>query len=120
MIEGMDHDFWVTIHGERGAEWERITGTNRFPVQSPFPIPANLPGIGEAHVYLLALESIDEANRHRIIEHLSSKFGLSAAEAADEITKAAIPILETDCSVMILNPMRWCDCDEDEAKSRRE
>lgn len=104
----MSHDFWVTIHGERGAEWERVIGTNCLPVQSPVPIPALLPGLGESLVFLLAMDQLEPEQVMKIVEHLSAKFRLSPEEAAQEIAAAGIPILHTDCSIMIHNPQKWC------------
>lgn len=101
------HDFWVTIHGARGEEWKSITGTNRFPVISPIAVRGNLPGIGEAGVYLLALDNVAADVKSRIIAHLANKFGLSPDETEEEVRKAGIPILETDCSVTVFHPQKW-------------
>ena len=106
----MEHDFWVTIHGERGAEWEHILGTSRLPVRSPIPVLANLPGMPEPqHVYLVALDKLPVGALTKIIDHLSAKFDLDSAEAAEEIEKAGIPIWEKDCSLMVWNPQRWLE-----------
>ena len=102
------HDFFVSIDGARGAEWEAVTGTRRFPVRSPVPVLAHLPGYAVPQpVYLLALDQIDAETRARIVAHLASKFGLSEAEVAVEIAQAGIPILEDQCSVVVHHPMRW-------------
>jgi hypothetical protein len=100
-------DFTVTIGGSRGDEWERIAGTRTFPVRSPIPVLADLPGKPSAQVYLLDLASIAEGVRGRIVGHLSRKFGLSPDEAEAEATKQGIPILADECSVMIEHPQRW-------------
>jgi hypothetical protein len=89
----------VTIHGQRGAEWESIAGTRTFPVLGPVPFLATLPGLGERRVFLLDLKAVDADTLLRIARHLKSKFGLTEEEAAREIQAAGIPILEEDCSV---------------------
>ena len=101
------HDFWITIHGERGEEWKRITGTDRFPIKTPVPSLGILPGIGETRIYLLALDQMEPEIMHRILAHLAVKFGLTPEEDAEEIAKAGIPILADECSVMVLNPQKW-------------
>lgn len=102
------HDFFVYIDGERGAEWERVAGTRRFPVRSPIPALAALPGYQTPQrVYLLALDQVEPSRRARILVHLAVKFGLNEAEAAAEIAQAGIPILADQCSVVVHNPQRW-------------
>jgi hypothetical protein len=101
------HDFFVTIHGERGEEWKGIAGTNHFPVRSPIPSLGILPGKGEQRVYLLALDQVEPETLNRIVSHMSEKFGLTPEEARDEMEKAGIPILADECSVMVHNPQRW-------------
>ena len=103
------HDFWVTIHGQRGEEWQRVLGTSRIPVKSPLPILANLPGIGEARVHLVALDVLTPGQQEKIVIHLCEKFQLSRNEAEAEIRQAGIPILSQDCTVMMMNFQRWVD-----------
>ena len=99
-------DFTVTIHGPRGEEWERICGRRTFPVILP-AIMASLPGVGPKCVYLLDLKALPPDDLNKIVEHLAAKFSLKPEEAADEIEKAGIPILDEDVSLMIRNPQRW-------------
>jgi hypothetical protein len=101
------HDFWVSIHGERGEEWKRIADTNHFPVKSPIPSLGILPGKGEQRVYLLALDQMLPHVLDRIVAHLAAKFGMTPEETKEEMEKAGIPILADECSVMVHNPMRW-------------
>ena len=103
------HDFWVTIEGQRGEKWQRVLGTSRLPVRSPIPTLAILPGIGEAEVYLVALDVLAPGQQEKIIAHLCEKFQLRPDEAEAEIRQAGVPILGRDCSVMIMNPQRWID-----------
>jgi hypothetical protein len=95
----LEHKVWATIHGERGDEWQKVTGTNRFPVQSFLPIRANLPGLGEQQIYLLALDAVEPEIKEKIVARLCEKFGLSRAESESEIAMQGIPILATECTV---------------------
>ncbi len=101
------HDFFVTIHGERGEEWMRIAGTNHFPVTTPIPGRGILPGKGERRIFLLALDQMQPEVLARIVAQLSAKFNMTEEETRDEMEKAGIPILDEDLSVMVHNPQRW-------------
>lgn len=104
----MATDFHVTICGARGEEWQRIAGTNHFPVKSPIPSFASLPGFSEPQkVFMLDLHEIEAATLDKIVAHLSEKFGLSPSETEMEIRTAGIPILEADCAVTISHPQKW-------------
>jgi hypothetical protein len=104
----MSHDFWIAIGGQRGAEWERIAGTRRFPVRSPIPVTATLPGLdGVQRVYLLALDVIAPDTLSLIVNHLAAKYSLSAEESEREIRTAGIPILEADTIMIVEHPQRW-------------
>ena len=96
----------ITLFGERGEEWERITGRRTFPVQSPIPcIAESLPGReGPQRVYLLDIEALDIQTAKRIVNHLCAKFGLTGPEAAEELSKG-IPILAEDC--VVATTPRW-------------
>ena len=107
MNQQRPHDFWVTLHGERGAEWERVLGTSRIPVRSPIATLALLPSLGEREVYLVALDVLAPGHLEKIVAHLCEKFQLSREEAEAEIRQAGIPILAEACSVFVHNPQRW-------------
>jgi hypothetical protein len=100
-------DFTVTIGGSRGDEWERICGTRTFPVKSPIPVLANLPGKSEVRVFLVDLDEVEPDILARIKTGLARKFGLSPAEAETEIKEKGIPILDEEVSVMIDHPQKW-------------
>jgi hypothetical protein len=118
----MPSDFEVTLTGERGAEWERVIGRKTFPVRSPVPILAKLPGIPRAHVYLLDLSLIEPAVLEKIVAHMGAKFGLTPEEERQEIAEKGIPILDEDCMVTIHNPQKWLGDDDpaDEWDDERE
>ncbi len=101
------HDFWATLHGERGEEWRLITGTNEFPIQSPIPVLGDLPGKGETRCYLLALDQVEPEILRRIVAHLAKKFGMTPEETEREMKTVGIPIPADDCSMMVLHPQKW-------------
>lgn len=104
----MSTDFHVTIHGTRGEEWQRVAGTNHFPVKSPIPSLATLPGYSEPQrVFMLDIPEIEAATLSKIVAHLSEKFQVPLDEAEQEIRAAGIPILAADCSVMVEHPQKW-------------
>lgn len=103
----MATDFHVTIHGERGEEWERIAGTATFPVQSPIPVLAELPGRGTQRVFLLAIDELEASTLEKIVAHLAAKFGVPPEETEAEVRAHGIPILDEECSLMIQNPQKW-------------
>ena len=100
-------DFTVTVGGSRGEEWERVAGTRTFPVRSPIPVIADLPGKPKARVFLLDLESIEAGVREKIVSHLARKFGLPPHEVEKDVNEAGIPILADDCMTTIQHPQKW-------------
>lgn len=102
-----DHDFFVTIRGERGEEWKQVIGTDTVPVVSPIPIRANLPGLGEQSAFLLAIDQLEPETFQAIVRHLSMKFGIALREIETTIRAEGIPILDHDCTLVVLNPQKW-------------
>jgi len=108
----MSADFRVTINGPRGEEWERVAGTRTFPVLTPIPCMATLPGRpGLSRVFLVDLGELGPGVLERIVAHLAAKFQLSEQEAAAEIKTAGVPILDEECTVSISNPQKWLSSD---------
>jgi len=104
----MSADFRVTIGGARGEEWERVAGTRTFPVMTPIPQMATLPGRpGLSKVFLVDLAELEPGVLDRIVAYLAAKFGLSEQEAAAEIKTAGVPVLDEQCTVVVTNPQKW-------------
>lgn len=102
------HDFWVTISGLRGEEWQRVLGTSRLPVRTPVPQLAHLPGhTTPQRVFLLALDQMSDEELEKIWRHLAQKFGLTPEQIRAEIDAVGIPILEADTVVIVHNHLRW-------------
>lgn len=108
----MGKDFFVTVTGDRAAEWEQIFGTTTVNVRSPIPQWADLPGKGKSLIFLLDLELITPTQRQRLVEHISRKWNQPPAEVEAEIKARGVPILDEDCIVGVLNPQRWLDIGE--------
>lgn len=68
-----------------------------------------MPGKGRSLVYLLDLDLITPEQRQRLVEHISRKWGLPAAEVEADLDAYGVPILDEDCIVTIHNPQRWFD-----------
>ena len=102
-------DFTATVKQdtERGKEWLSILGTTTIPIKSPFSVPASLPGIPNARIYMLDLDSLDEPQTTRLIAHLSQKFNIPEAEIRAQLPQHGVPILANDITVTIRNPQRW-------------
>jgi hypothetical protein len=101
-------DFQVHIEEpERAKEWQEVLETTTVTVQSPIPRKAVLPGIGEALVYLLDLDSLTDAQRERLSEHISQKFQIPREEVAARLDREGVPLLARDCTVIIKHPQKW-------------
>lgn len=100
------HDFWVTLHGERGDWFERHVGTRRFPALAPVPTPVRLP-VGVRPCYLLAVEAMDEGNLGALAAAIAARHGGTAAEVYQALVEDGMPILDEDVSVAVHNPQRW-------------
>lgn len=94
----------VTIHGERGDEWERICGTREFPVISPLPVRGSAPGVEAGSFYQLDLDAMDVGLLDRILTHLCDKFQVPREEGEAHLREVGIPILADGCSMMTDNP----------------
>lgn len=97
----------ITILGERGAEWERITGTRTFPTLDWNPVRADLPGLGVRDVHRLNLGLMPPDMVEKIVAHLAAKFGMTPEETRDEVMTKGIPVLAEGCSVVLNDPQRW-------------
>lgn len=92
---------WVTVHGppERVAAFESIFGTTTVPVLQLLPVPTlnNLP-IGQQLVYELNVAALTGVQRRRLLEYGVRWFGMSPAEAEEELEARGFPILAEHCS----------------------
>ena len=107
MSERKTRDFWVTVTGERAAEWRQVLGTDTVAVLSPIPHRADLPGRPGALIHLMDLGALTGEQVGRLTAHLATKFGLPIEEVQAGLAEQGVPILADDCMVAVHNPQRW-------------
>jgi hypothetical protein len=102
-------DFWVSVHGPRAADFEKVFGSSTVAVQSPGTRLAKLPGFDKPQeVYLLDLDwAAEQGRRDALVEHLAQRFGIPAADVDRTLDQEGVPILASDTTVAIHNPQRW-------------
>jgi len=107
----MSKDFKAVIRAdcERAAEWLKVFGTLEVCLESPLPVLANLPGFDESQmVYMLDLKQITPEERTRMVESICRRFPpLLADEVEQMLDEQGVPILASDCWVVVENPQRW-------------
>ena len=104
----MSKDFSVIVHNpERIEEWMAVFDTNILYVKSPIPFLANLPGHPNTLVYMLDLDQYTDEQRHRLVQHIATKFHKEPLVVESELDAQGLPILAEDCNVSVSNPLRW-------------
>lgn len=97
--------FEVQLSGERAGRWREVVGRDRFPIQSPVPILAILPGFREPQeCYLLDPSRLTPDELDRIARYVSTLQGGSPEEVRREILERGLPIRAVGTSVAI--PLR--------------
>lgn len=103
-------DFWVTIIGSANAEKNGSVplAPTVFPVKSPIPMLANLPGKPGVPVYMLDLSELSNDKYRAIAEHVARKFSepLEEVLAGHAHGRHARSWLRIVCS-RSHNPQRW-------------
>jgi len=108
----MGADFKVIVHEgtERAENFMKVFGRREVNVKSFVPHWANVPGFDEPQrVYMLDLAMLTPDERARMVTHLAGMFGLTEARASDAIASIGVPILASDCTLVIENPHKWLD-----------
>jgi hypothetical protein len=102
-------DFWVTVHGERAADFERVFGTTTVAVRSPAQSLARLPGLEEPQaIFELDLEWVAEiGRREQLVRFLAGRFDYPASEVERDLDRVGMPVLARDCYVVVHHPQRW-------------
>lgn len=104
----MSKDVTVTVHGERGEMFQQVFGTNTVCVESAIGELANLPGLGERHVYKLDLKEITPEQRAKLVSNLAGRFNLPESEVAALMEVHGVPILTDDCTLIVTGDTgRW-------------
>jgi hypothetical protein len=91
----------VTVYGSRAEDFRAVFGTATVPVTSPWPVPAELPGMDSPQpVYLIDLGWVSkQGHRAALVRHLARKFGLTVASVDADLDQVGMPILAHDCVV---------------------
>lgn len=102
-------DFWVHVHGERQADFERVFGTAVVPVMGPAQHTAILPGFDESQlVYLLDLEWVREQGRwNQLVGFICGRFDQTREFVEAHLDEMGMPILASDTTLRIDHPQRW-------------
>ncbi len=95
-------DIFLSICDPLRAALFREVGLDpeRVPVSSPAPGWANLPGVGRALVYEMAIGDLTEDQRQRLAALLAGRFGLPVEEVVRDLDVVGCPILADGCMLV--------------------
>lgn len=100
MAEERAYPYMATVRDpERKRDWEAMFGTDTVPIKSPLPDWAVVPGVGRTLVYELNLAVITAAQRERLVEYVTARFGYAATEVEDRLDAEGMPILSNEVVV---------------------
>lgn len=105
-------DFKVILSetSSRADDFKTVFGRLEVCIQSPLPRLAQLPGFDvPQRVYLLDLDALSEDEEARLVQHISTKFGVGEVEVILHLANQGVPILADDCIVVVDHPQRWID-----------
>ena len=106
----MGKDFKVILDKDsaRAETFMRVFGRLEVCVMSPLPQWANLPGFDEPQpVHLLDLDELTPAENAALIADLHSRFGIPEVEVKALVAESGVPILASECTILVKNPQRW-------------
>lgn len=105
----MGKDFRVIIEEPvRRADFMAVFGRKEVCIQSPLPEWAKLAGFDDpVQVYYLDFDEITTEERQRLVELIAQKFGEAPEEVNRLLDVHGLPILASDCFVVINNAQRW-------------
>jgi hypothetical protein len=112
----MGADFTVIIieDSPRAADFMRVFGRLEVHVKSFIPQLMELPNFYEPQpCYLLDFDFVSEEEFNRLAILMSEKFNANLDAVTKALRATEMPILAADCMVMVENPLRWLDFDED-------
>lgn len=81
------------------AEWLEGFGTDVVEVERPVPVPCRMPDGSRGRVYIARWQSLRPAQLARVCALMGPKFGLTPLEAALDIGRYGIPIVDADVRV---------------------
>lgn len=78
--------------GKRIEEWQRSFGRTVFPIVSPEPFLAVLPGLGHTLVYLLDFDALCQSDQEPVILATADRFKISVEQAWRTVELDGMPI----------------------------
>lgn len=105
----MGKDFRVVIEEPaRQAEFMSIFGRKEVCIESPLAEWAKLAGFDDpVEVYYLDFDEITAEEKQALVKHIAGKYDTAPAEVIRLLAIHGLPILASDCFVVISNPQRW-------------
>ena len=100
----MNSDLWFAVlnpHGPNYQTWHEVLGSDRVPLKSSEPVPAEIGIEPHVEVYLLDLAALTLPQRARLLGFIAQKFGVPVYEAEATIAKTGFPIRAADVIVAI-------------------
>lgn len=106
----MGKDFRVILDKDssRAETFMRVFGRLEVCVVSPFPHWANLPGFDEPQlVHSLDLDELTPAEHAALVTDIHDRFNIPEDEVKALVAARGVPILASECTVLVDNPQRW-------------
>lgn len=95
-------EHFVTVHGERAADFEKVFDTATVRVKTWFSHNAFVAEHKKRQeVFELDLDWVRENGfRDKLVAHLAERFGRPVEFVGRELDRIGVPILASDCTVM--------------------
>jgi hypothetical protein len=97
----MSKEIMCKVSGERAEIFREIFGTDEVAIESPIPILANLPGVGERLCYMLDMNEITAEQRLKLIVFLAQRFGADGEVIDRDLDTKGMPIVAEFCFVTV-------------------
>lgn len=98
----MSKDVQCTVtNGERAELFRQVFGTPTVYLEDPVGEYANLPGLGERHIYKLDMAEVTPDQRAKLISILAPRFGIPESQMPELVDAYGVPILADDCVLTI-------------------
>ncbi len=88
----------------RAADWRAVFGGDSVPIKSPIPSMVQVPGEKGPELvmaYMLDINALTADQATRLVDHLSKRFNIPAAEVQASLPTEGCPILANDVGVSI-------------------
>jgi hypothetical protein len=82
------------LNDEGKQHWGAVFPSGDVPVKSPFPIEAELEGLGPERVFIVDWKGLSYAEQDAVLEKLRKKSGASKEDIRKEIERVGFPLRE--------------------------